>query len=270
MSKSKTPKVIAFIPARYASTRFPGKPLAFIMGKTLIQRTYENALRCKDLDQVIVATDDQRIYNHVLEFGGTAVMTSESCATGTDRIVEALHQFPELLKAEVILNIQGDEPCVDPSVIEAILSCLKKDPSAVMSTAVSPLIDREQAMSSSVVKCVVDQNENALYFSRSLIPGHRSGQFQPSARYLKHIGIYGFRTEFLLVYAGLEATPLQIAEDLEQLKVLEHGYLIKTALVEHESVGVDLPEDIQIIEQLLCKQNTSLLREESAPPSEKD
>lgn len=266
MKPLQNPTVIAFIPARWASTRFPGKPLALISGKTLIQRTYENARRCTYLQKVIVATDDQSIYDHVAGFGGDVVMTFDSCTTGTDRIVEAVKHSPELQQADIILNIQGDEPCIDPEVIKSVIRCLEKDEKAVMSTAVSKLHLKEEAMSSSVVKCVMDQEQNALYFSRSLIPGNRSGDFLPNEVYYKHIGIYGFRTAFLLQYAELKKTPLQLTEDLEQLKVLEHGYRIKAAVVEYESIGVDLPEDIKKIEKLLCKQNTSLSQEESALP----
>lgn len=269
MLQPKDPKVVAFIPARYASTRFPGKPLALILGKTLIQRTYENALRCPSLHGVVVATDDKRIYDHVQGFGGKVVMTSEECATGTDRIVEAIKKFPEFQHVEIVLNIQGDEPCVDPCVIEAVIGCLQKDPEAVVSTVVSKIDLQEEALSSSVVKCVMDRDNNALYFSRSLIPGYRTYGYRPEINYYKHIGIYGFRKEFLLRYPDLPPTPLQLAEDLEQLKVLEHGFRIKTAIVKQESIGVDLPEDIKKIEQYLCKQNTYLSQEGSAPPSEK-
>lgn len=256
MKKSSSRHVIGVIPARYASTRFPGKPLADIKGKTLIQRTYENAKLCKALDLVVVATDDKRIFEHVKSFGGDVVMTSEECPTGTDRIAEVIRGTRAYDKAQIIINIQGDEPCLDPDVITKVVEILENDPQAVMSTAIVPLLP-EEAGNSSVVKCVIDKLHNALYFSRALIPAGLSLSMQPKVHYYKHMGIYGYRRDFLLHYAQLTSTPLMLAESLEQLKVLEHGYRIKAAVVTGESIGVDLPEDIKKVEQLLCKQNTS-------------
>jgi len=252
------PKIIGIIPARYGSTRFPGKPLVTIQGKSLIQRTYENALLCKSLTTVVVATDDDRIYEHMLSFGGNVVMTSESCVNGTDRLVEVIERNPIYQDAFIIVNIQGDEPCLEPDIVEKVIEQLLKSPSAVMSTAVMKLTNKEDALSSSVVKCVLDQQGNVLYFSRSLIPGSKSQEFNPATTYYKHLGIYVYRKEFLLRYPHLSSTPLQLTEDLEQLKVLEHGFRITAAVVESKSIGVDNPEDIKKVEQLLCIQNSSL------------
>jgi 3-deoxy-manno-octulosonate cytidylyltransferase (CMP-KDO synthetase) len=255
MIQKKVPHVVGIIPARYGSTRFPGKPLVKINGTTLIQRTYESAKQCAALDDLIVATDDLRILDHVHLFGGKGIMTSIECPTGTDRLVEVLKNDISLQGASIVVNIQGDEPCVEPLVIEKVVEILVNNPHAVMSTAAVKL-KKEEAYNSSITKCVIDKHGNALYFSRALIPAGKDLLFKPNINYLKHLGIYGYRRNFLLHYSQLEPTPLQIVEDLEQLKVLEHGYEIKIAIVESESIGVDNPEDIQKIERLLCKQNT--------------
>lgn len=246
-------QVIAIIPARYGSSRFPGKPLFPIMGKTLIQWTYENAMRCTSLHHVVIATDDQRIYDHVTEFGATAVMTSPYCPTGTDRLIEVLQTNRYCDTADIIINVQGDEPCIDPLTIQKVVDVLVEEPQIVMSTAIAPITTEEEAYNHSVVKCVIDKNQYALYFSRALIPSGKNARFSPHTNYYKHIGIYGYRRHFLLSYGELNPTPLQIAEDLEQLKVLEHGYKIKTAIVNSPSIGVDTPHDIQKVEQYLCR-----------------
>lgn len=259
------PKVVGIIPARYASTRFPGKPLIPILGKSLIQRTYENALRCPALEDLIVATDDQRIFDHVQAFGGKVVMTSEDCPTGTDRLAEVLRKEASLKEVDVIMNVQGDEPCIDPAVIASVVKALKDNEEASMSTAITLLHSQEEAHNPNVVKCVIDSRDFALYFSRALIPAGRTLRYQPSHQYYRHLGLYAYRREFLMHYAKLAPTPLQQAEDLEQLKVLEHGYKIITVTVSGESMDVNAPEDIKKVEQLLCKQNISSSPAESAP-----
>jgi 3-deoxy-manno-octulosonate cytidylyltransferase (CMP-KDO synthetase) len=250
--------IIGIIPARYSSSRFPGKILAPIANKTLIQRTYENAKRCALLQEIVIATDDVRIYNHVQDFGGDVLMTSTTCLTGSDRLVEAVKNNRRFDHADIIVNIQGDEPCLDPNVTESVIKALLNDSVAVMSTAIVKIESEEEALSPSIVKCVIDSKENALYFSRALIPAGHSLKVRPEVTYYRHVGIYAYRREFLLKYTELPQTPLQIAEDLEQLKVIEHGYRIKTAIVACSSIGVDIPDDIQKVEQWLCKQNTSL------------
>lgn len=251
-------KIVGIIPARYGSSRFPGKPLVPILGKSLIQRTYENARRCTLLDELYVATDDQSIFDHVVAFGGKGVMTPVDCPTGSDRMAAALEAEPVLNKADIVINIQGDWPLLDPQVVDAVTRLLQNDPQAVMSTAVVKIEGDEDLHASSLVKCVMDQQGNALYFSRSMIPGNNQAKRQPGTSYYKHLGIYGFTREFLVTFAKLPSTPLQLAEDLEQLKALEHGYQIKTAIVDQFTIGVDTPEDVKKVEQLLCKQNTSL------------
>lgn len=261
--------VIGIIPARYASVRFPGKLLVSILGKSLIQRTYENALKCKALKQVLVATDDQRILDHVKSFGGLAVMTTEGLPSGTDRLAEVIRNYPEYAHYNYIINIQGDEPTVDPQVIAAVAKTLQEDAQADMSTPIIKIHTEEEALNPSAPKCVIDSRGYALYFSRSLIPGNKSQKYRQDVTYYKHIGIYGYKRDFLLRYATLSQTPLQQAEDLEQLRVLEHGFRIKTVLVTSECMDVNTPEDITKVEQLLCKQNTSSSQVGSVPPSEK-
>jgi 3-deoxy-manno-octulosonate cytidylyltransferase (CMP-KDO synthetase) len=241
-------KVIGIIPARYGSTRLPGKPLIQISGKSLIQRTYENAQNCSSLDKIIVATDDERIADHVRSFGGNVVMTAAACPTGTDRIIDALKQS-QLADSDIIINIQGDEPTLESDVIEKVINALKNDQEAVVSTAA--VLSKEDPSNPSVVKCVFDQKGHAIYFSRSLIPGGKSGQWRPEIPYYKHLGIYGYRVGFLKIYSSLKHTPLQIAEDLEQLKIIENGYKIAIAIVKSNAIGVDTPEDIKKIEKLL-------------------
>lgn len=263
-SNKSIKRTVGIIPARYGSTRFPAKMLALISGKTVIQRTYENALRCKALDLVVVATDHSLIYDHIKSFGGNVVMTSVSCETGSDRLAEAIRNDDQFNDATIIIGIQGDEPCIDPIVIQKVAEALSNDPLASMSTAITPLKSNEEALSPSIVKCVIDNQQNALYFSRALIPAGHTLKMEPGITYYRHIGLYGFRRDFLLRYGELPTTPLQKAENLEQLKVLEHGFRIKTAVVASASIGVDLPDDIQRVEQWLSKQNLSSSQAASA------
>lgn len=262
-------KILGIIPARFASTRLPGKLLLPILGKSLLQRTYENAIQAAILDKILIATDDPRLFDHVHQFGGHPIMTSPHCPSGTDRIAEVLQKHPEFLKAKAIVNIQGDEPCVDPKAIAQAVNLLINDPDASAATIITPLRDEEEALNPSIVKCVKDQQNNALFFSRNLIPSNKKHAFNPNFTYYRHIGLYVYRPSFLLKYQSLQPTPMQIEEDLEQLKILEHGYRIKVAVTESTSIGVDTPEDLKKIEQYLCKLNTFSSPEESAPHSAK-
>ncbi|MGM0439610.1 MAG: 3-deoxy-manno-octulosonate cytidylyltransferase [Chlamydiota bacterium] len=243
-------KIVGIIPARYGSTRFPGKMLADLKGQPLIQRTYCNALKCSILDKLYVATDDKRIYDHVQSFGGSAIMTSSECPSGSDRILEALQSTAELSDADIVLNIQGDEPCVAPEVITSIAELLISDSQAMMTTPVTPILSDEEFYNPSVVKCVMDNDYNALLFSRAPIPYLRDPNTALPTAY-RHLGLYAFRHKFLVKYSKLSHTPLQVAENLEQLKVLEHGYRIKVAIVNDRGIGVDVPEDIKKVEKLL-------------------
>lgn len=253
-----THKIVGIIPTRFNSTRLPGKLLLPIAGKTLLQRTYENAKRAQSLRQLLIATYEDSIHDHANTFGACIVRTHPNCASGTDCVAAALEQYPHLMDADVIVNIQGDVPFIDPESIDLVAQALLNDPLAKISTIVTPLTCMKEAQSSSNVKCVMDNQQNALYFSRALIPSNKTNTFNPKTPYYRHIGLYAFRPSFLLEYRKLPATPLQLEEDLEQLRVLEHGYRIKVVIVDHASIEVDLPEDIIKAEQWLCKQNTFL------------
>jgi len=231
-------KVVGIIPARYASSRFPGKPLVDIGGKTMIQRVYEQALKA-NLQDVIVATDDVRIEDAVKQFGGKVVMTSSAHSNGTERIAEVATN----LDADVIINIQGDEPFIKPEQINLLVACFADN--AVQIATLAKLQDNaEYFAKSSIVKVVFDHHFNALYFSRSAIPFYRN---ESSHVFHKHIGIYAFKKDVLLQVVQLKESSLEAAEMLEQLRWLEQGYKIKVALTELESISIDVPEDLQRI-----------------------
>jgi 3-deoxy-manno-octulosonate cytidylyltransferase (CMP-KDO synthetase) len=237
--------VAVVIPARYGASRLPGKPLAEIDGRPMIWYVWDKARRAETPSRVVVATDDARIAAAVRGFGGEAVMTSPDCASGTDRVAEAARAMEE----EVIVNLQGDEPMMHPSVIDAVAAPLAADPGLLMSTAALPQDDPEEYGRPSVVKVVVDGRGDALYFSRSPIPHYRDAG---TGRYRKHLGIYGYRRDFLFRVAALPPSRLEEAERLEQLRVLENGYRIRVVDVSHDSVGVDTPEDLKAVEGRLC------------------
>lgn len=236
------------IPARLNSSRFPGKLLARIGGKSVIQQTYECALKAKKIDALFIATDSSEIAEHVEEFGGTVIWTSSNCASGTDRIAEALQKEPVLQSASLIINLQGDHPFTSPDTLDRLVELLSVDPSAPMATAVRPIRTWEEFRSPHVVKCVFDCSGYALYFSRSPIP-HQGNSPVPFG-YI-HIGIYGYRPSFLQQFITLPNSDLQRSEDLEQLKVLEMGYRIKVAVVEDEGIGIDTPEDLQKLQCIM-------------------
>lgn len=248
-------KVFAIIPARYSSSRFPAKMLHPIAGKTLLEHTFENAKRCSTLTDIAIATDDERIFSHAKTFCSQVFMTSPTHLSGTDRIAEVVKSHR--LEANIVVNIQGDEPLLPHEAIEAVVAELKNSPSVGMATAVCP-VEPSQAKDPSVVKCVFSQNRYALYFSRSLIPSS-------SSLYYQHCGIYAFRPDFLMQYAALPATPLQKSEDLEQLKALESGYSIKVAIIQENSPGVNTLEDLSKVESILCQRTISSSQAESAP-----
>ena len=233
--------VLGIIPARYGSTRFPGKALAMLNGAPLIQHVYEQARAATRLDDVIVATDDERIVQAVARFGGTAVMTSPTHRSGTDRIAEVVRQRD----AQVILNIQGDEPLIAPSQLDQVAEFLLAHRAVPMATLAVPLAQTEDVTSPHVVKVVADQDGYALYFSRAPIPAC-----------FKHIGVYGYQREFLLRFPHLAPTPLEQLEQLEQLRALEHGYKIKVLETSHDTIGVDTPEDLKRVELFLAGSGT--------------
>lgn len=214
----------------------------------MIWYVWEKARKSLLASRVVVATDDPRISEAVQGFGGEARMTSLACASGTDRVAETARGLDE----EIIVNLQGDEPMMHPSVIDAVIAPLLEDPKVQMSTAALPREDPEEFLRSSVVKVVVDDRGDALYFSRSPIPHYRDAGV---GRYRKHLGIYGYRKEFLFAVAALPPASLETAERLEQLRVLQHGYKIRVVDVEFDSVGVDTPEDLDAVKEKLCGRN---------------
>lgn len=246
-------KCIAIIPARYDSSRFPGKPLADLAGKPMIQRVCEQA--GKVFSTVIVATDDERISSAVRNFGGMAVMTSASHKSGTDRCAEALLIAEKLLSAtfDTVVNIQGDEPFIQPLQLKLIESCMAR-PESQIATLVRPLHNRQELFDPNKPKVVLNRNMEAIYFSRSVIPyirGFDLKDWPDHHNFYIHIGLYAFRRDILTAVAKLESSPLEIAESLEQLRWIENGYRIAADVTEFESTGIDTPEDLaKAIEKL--------------------
>jgi len=241
---SQTPHIVALIPARYSSTRFPGKALAELGGRPIIEHVYRRAASAPSVDAVVVATDDARIAAVVESFGGIARLTRSSHRTGTDRLAEVA----EDLACDIVVNVQGDEPLIEPQTIEDAIAALQADPTLQMSTVRRRITDPSDYMDPHVVKVVVDGDGIALYFSRSPIPFVHNG----NAIAYKHVGLYAFRRSFLLAFARLQPTPLELAESLEQLRALEHGFRIRTVETQHDSIGVDTPEDLERARRLLA------------------
>ena len=242
--------VLVVIPARYGSTRFPGKPLALLHGKPVIQHVYEQAAKARSADDVVVATDDERIMAAVTRFDGHAVMTSPSARSGTDRVAEAARARP----AEVVINVQGDEPLVHAEMVDQLAECLTRHQAIPMASLMVALRQDTDANNPNVVKVVTDRDGFALYFSRAAIPFRRGTPAEKAGpRFYKHLGIYGYQRHFLLQFPSLPPTPLEQLEQLEQLRALEHGYRIKLLETVHDTIGVDTPEDLKRVEQLLAK-----------------
>lgn len=239
-------KIAAIIPARFASTRLEGKPLADICGKSMVQRVYERALAA-NLSEVVVATDDERILNAVKAFGGKAVMTSTQHASGTDRVAEAA----STIQADIIVNLQGDEPLIDPGLIEAAVQPMREATGLKMCTLKTPIIHEEEYLDPNAVKVVTDKDGFALYFSRSPIPFCRKGFAGLSAPPYKHIGLYVFRRDFLFEFTKLKPTPLELSESLEQLRAIESGHKIKVVEVQYNPVSVDTPEDLEKVRTIV-------------------
>jgi 3-deoxy-manno-octulosonate cytidylyltransferase (CMP-KDO synthetase) len=240
-------QMVIVIPARYGSTRLPAKPLVPLAGKPMIQRVYERAKLAKSAGRVIVATDDDRILKAVQDFGGEARMTRTDHRTGTERIAEvAAH-----VEGEVFVNVQGDEPLLDPAAVDAAVAALLEEPAAAISTVAVPIRTPADIMDPNVVKTVLDFDDNALYFSRAPIPWVRDSAHKIHARHLKHLGLYVFQRDALLEYPTLPQGELERLEQLEQLRWLENGWKIRVAEVEHDAVSVDVPEDVARAERLL-------------------
>ncbi|MBQ7423276.1 MAG: 3-deoxy-manno-octulosonate cytidylyltransferase [Prevotella sp.] len=249
-------KCIAIIPARYASTRFPGKPLAILGGKPVIQHVYEQVSSV--LDEVYVATDDERIYNKVLEFGGRVVMTSPNHKSGTDRIEEAADKIGT--DADIIINVQGDEPFIHPSQIRSLIACFD-EPTTQIATLGKPFgADADMSLidNPNSPKIAVDNNGFALYFSRSVIPyirGTEHAEWAGHYPFLKHLGVYAYRTNVLREITKLPQSSLELAESLEQLRWLQNGYRIRVGTTDIETVGIDTPEDLKKAEKVLLERN---------------
>lgn len=240
-------RTLCVIPARYASTRLPGKPLADICGKPMICRVLERASRAQKPEKVIVATDDERIYDAVRAEGGEAILTRADHPTGTDRLAEVAEAYPEV---DLIVNVQGDEPLIEPSVIDDLIAPFEMDENLPMATVMVRMDDATEQLNPNNVKVIVDKLGYALYFSRSLVPYPRA----VAGPVYKHIGIYAYRRDFLLRYARLEPTPLERAESLEQLRALENGYGIRVLETDCRFVGVDTPEDLALVNKIYREQ----------------
>ncbi len=243
------PKVVIVIPARYGSTRLAGKPLISLAGKPMIQRVYQRAKLAEKADRVIVATDDERVVKAVEGFGGEARMTRTDHRTGTERVAEvAAH-----VAGEVFVNVQGDEPLLDPTAVDTAVNALLEQPAAAISTVATAIKTPTDIMDPNVVKTVLDFENYALYFSRAPIPWVRDAASKIHVRHLKHLGLYVFQRDALLEYPTLPQGELERIEQLEQLRWLENGWRIRVAEVEHDAVSVDVPEDVARVEKLLQK-----------------
>ena len=241
-------KVLVVIPSRYASTRFPGKPLATMQGKSMVQRVYEQAKKATLAHEVVVATDDDRIYEHVIAFG-KAVMTDTAHNSGTDRCAEVAAAY----NADIIINVQGDEPFILPEQIDGLIKTFE-DEAVNIATLVKPITNKEDIFNPNHVKVVINQQAEAMYFSRTALPyirGREEEEWLQAFEFYKHIGIYAFRKTTLLEVAKLPESSLEKAEKLEQLRWLESGYKIKIVLTEFQSPAVDTPEDLQVVEKFL-------------------
>ena len=245
-------KFLGIIPARYASTRFPGKPLADINGKPMIQKVYEQA--SKALEEVWVATDDTRIEECVKSFGGKVIMTSPDHQSGTDRIAEAALQITTKLNSQfdVIINIQGDEPFIQPEQINSLKNCFTS-PSTEIATLIKSISNASEIFDANKVKVVISKDKRALYFSRSPIPfvrGENKEKWIEKHKFYKHIGMYAYRYKALTEVTELNQSFLELSESLEQLRWLENGYWIQTEITEHESIGIDTPEDLERVKEM--------------------
>lgn len=238
--RRKKPYIIGVIPARYASTRFPGKPLADIFGKPMLQWVYENSGKSKLINEIIIATDDKRIFDTAKKFGGKVVLTSKEHKSGTDRIFEAVRN----ISCDIVVNIQGDEPFINAENIDRAIAPMLNDSKVLVSTIAMKIDNTTDIRNPNKVKVIFDKNNFALYFSRSIIPFERN-----RTQYYKHIGLYVYRKKFLLKYAKMKRTNLEISEELEQLRILENGYKIKVVEVKEDSISVDTPSDLKKIKK---------------------
>lgn len=247
MANSEEIKVLAVIPARYGSTRLPGKPLAKIAGKPMIQHVVERVRKAQTVSRIVVATDDQRIVDAVKAFGGEAILTRADHATGTDRVAEVAVHIP----AAIYVNVQGDEPLVDPGIVDAVVAAMLEDESIEIGTPCSAITRQADIMDPNVTKVVRDFEGNGLYFSHAPIPWVRDTGDTVTARHWKHIGIYAFRRDVLLEIPTLPPGDLERVEKLEQLRWLENGFRIRVVETEYDAISVDVPADIERVERVL-------------------
>jgi len=238
------PKILAVIPARYASSRFPGKALATLDSRTMLEHVYERATMSRYLGTIVIATDDRRIYDEARRFGARVMMTRGDHVSGTDRVAEVASAFED---AELVVNIQGDEPLIDPTAIDTAVLPLLEEPAIPMGTLKKRIEDPREISDPNVVKVVTDRFENAIYFSRSTIPYPRDTGPVP---HFKHIGLYVYRRDFLLRYPDMPVGPLETTERLEQLRALENGFKIRVVETDYESLGVDTPDDLERVRGL--------------------
>ena len=245
-------EAVGVIPARYASTRFEGKVIKDLLGKPVIQHVYERAKKAKMLDDLIIATDDDRVLRVVESFGGKAVFTSKSHTTGTDRLAEVVNA----LDVKIIVNIQGDEPLIKPMVIDDLVRAMQKDPKLSMATVVKKSTSEDEFRSPDVVKAILDDENNALYFSRAAVPALLKPGVD-GAFFYKHLGIYAYSKDFLFTFKKLPPSYLEKGERLEQLRVLENGYKIKAIETDFETVGVDTPADLELARMVLMKEQNN-------------
>lgn len=254
MNKNSSLKIAGIIPARFASSRLPGKPLIEIAGKSLLQRTYENAKKFQAFQRLIIATDDHRIFEHGKSFGADIMLTPSDCLNGTARLAYVVSAIEELQNYDYIFNVQGDEPLIAEEIVNQVIKDLSNDKEAVVGTAAVAVYDIEEAARSSVVKCVLNTQHQALYFSRATIPFDRDQKgLKDPLPFYKHLGVYCYQPQFLLKYRALTPTYLEQIENLEQLRILEHGYKIKVSLLQNEieCIGVDTEEDVKKLEKIL-------------------
>jgi 3-deoxy-manno-octulosonate cytidylyltransferase (CMP-KDO synthetase) len=239
-------KFLGVIPSRYASTRLEGKPLKDICGHTMVEWVYKRALKSK-LDGVVVATDNERIVDEVKSFGGNVILTRKDHINGTSRIAEVCETYTDY---DVIVNIQGDEPLIEPDMINSIIDSFIEDNTIPMSTLKYKLTDMAEIENPNAVKVVTDKNDFAIYFSRSVIPYPRNLNMD---NYYKHVGIYGYKRDFVMEYAKMASTPLELSESLEQLRVLENGYKIKVLETPYKIIGVDTQEELERVREYITK-----------------
>ncbi|MGA9884283.1 MAG: 3-deoxy-manno-octulosonate cytidylyltransferase [Candidatus Acidiferrales bacterium] len=253
MAKSKSTEVLAIIPARYSSSRFPGKPLASISGRPMIQHVVERVRGAEHISRVVVATDDARIQKAVADFGAEAIMTRSDHRSGTDRVAEvAAH-----VAADIYVNVQGDEPLVDPGTVDALVSSMIEEDVVQIATACSAITTQRDIMDPNIVKVVRDFDGNALYFSRAPIPWVRDRDEKIAAQHWKHLGLYAYRRDALLDFPTLPPGDLERLEQLEQLRWLENDYRVRVVETEYDALSVDVPADVERVEKLLRETKSS-------------